>query len=395
VVGDVLPVVLTKNRQELKEGNRMAAEMIDNESGEIISNIDNGNALAALNKSEIDQQIATAHRFPRSVSQFQKDAMQLATLDEETAESMFYAMPRGGKTIEGPSVRLAEVVASSWGNLRSGARIIGIDEKFVTAQGFCFDLEKNVANSVEVKRRITNKKGDRFNDDMITVTSNAACSIALREAIFKVVPRALFKSIYQAARETAIGNAQTLASRRANVMDYFGKMGATPDRVLAAIERAAIEDITLDDLAKLKGIATSIKEGDLSVDNAFPDPKLKGASEKTQSLNDELKKPTASSPKSDESESAKRAKEPVKEEAAPQGGGECGNYDDFMKLAEAAAKEKNVDVEQFDKGIGLALMAARCKGKQNKTTIPWRESVLSAVRSGSFDFSTGKIGSLA
>src|SRR5678816_4803120 len=99
---------------------------------------------------------------------------------------MFYSLPRGGRNIVGPSVRFAEVVASSWGNIRSGARIIDIDDKFITAQGQCFDLEKNICVQVEVKRRITKKDGKRYDDDMIGVTGNAACSISLRNAVFKV-----------------------------------------------------------------------------------------------------------------------------------------------------------------------------------------------------------------
>ena len=48
----------------------------------------------------------------------------MATIDAEVAGSCFYKLSRGGKTIEGPSVRLAEIVASAWGNLKFGARII-------------------------------------------------------------------------------------------------------------------------------------------------------------------------------------------------------------------------------------------------------------------------------
>src|SRR5262245_11187920 len=147
-------------------------------------------ALESLNRSEIDIQIATARKYPRSLLKFKNDAEAMACLDEETASSCFYALKRAEKPIEGPSVRLAEIVASAWGNLRSGARIIAEDEKFVVAQGACHDLEKNVAFQVEVRRRITDKNGRRYSDDMITTTCNAACSIALRNAIFKAIPGA-------------------------------------------------------------------------------------------------------------------------------------------------------------------------------------------------------------
>src|SRR5712664_3702907 len=142
-------------------------------------------ALEVINKSEINVQIATAKRFPRSVTKFQGEAISLVSLNEETAEGCVYALPRDGRTIEGPSARFAEVVAYSWGNCRAGARVVSEDGDFVTAQGVFWDLEKNTAIGYEVKRRIIDSKGRRYKPDMIGVTANAACSIALRNAILK------------------------------------------------------------------------------------------------------------------------------------------------------------------------------------------------------------------
>src|SRR5580692_8587501 len=147
--------------------------------------------IGAIVRAEIDTQIATAKAYPRSVALFKKKALGLATEDQDTAESCFYAVPRGGKKIEGPSIRLAEIVGYSWGNLNYGSRIIADDGKMVTAQGVCHDLESNVRASVEINRRVTNKQGKRYNDDLVILTSNAAAAIALRNAIFKVVPFAL------------------------------------------------------------------------------------------------------------------------------------------------------------------------------------------------------------
>lgn len=231
--------------------------------------LDASTAIMAMNKAEIDIQIATAHAYPRSITRFRKLALELATLDEETSSSMFYCLPRGGKKIEGPSARLAEVVGASWGNLRYGARIVAIDKDFVTAQGACHDLETNNAATVEVKRRITDSKGRRFNDDMIQTTCNAACSIALRQAIFKVVPFAFVKPIYEAARQASIGDAKTMSEKRAAAIDWFKKVGATEKQVLEALGREGIEEVTNDDLITLKGLATAIKEGDTTVEEAL------------------------------------------------------------------------------------------------------------------------------
>jgi len=220
-------------------------------------------------KAEVDMQITTAKAYPRSIKAFKDEALGMATLDEETASSCMYALPRAGKNIEGPSVRLAEIIASAWGNLRTEARVVGSDTKEITAEATTWDLEKNVAMRIQSKRRITDKYGRRFKDDMITVTGNAAVSIALRNSIFRVIPRAFTDAIYRAARQVAIGDAMTLSTRRANAVEGFARMGVVPEKVFELLGRASIEEITLDDLALLKGFYTAIKDGATSVDEVF------------------------------------------------------------------------------------------------------------------------------
>ena len=41
--------------------------------------------LALLNKGEIDMQIATAHKYPRSIVQFRNEVLQMVTLNEKVA----------------------------------------------------------------------------------------------------------------------------------------------------------------------------------------------------------------------------------------------------------------------------------------------------------------------
>ena len=233
--------------------------------------VDGSAMLAAINRAEVDIQIATAKRYPRSVQLFKAQARTLATLDEDTAATMFYALPREGKTIDGPSIRFAEVVGSSWGNLRYGARIVSIDEKHVTAQGACYDLERNLAATVEAKRRITNKYGKRYGDDMITVTSQAAMSIALRNAIFRVVPFALVKDIYEEARAASIGKGKTMAQRRQAAVDIFAKWGVAPDKMCLIAGRPSLDDLDDESLIRLRGIVTAIRDGETSIDEVLRD----------------------------------------------------------------------------------------------------------------------------
>lgn len=231
-------------------------------------------ALSEITRSEIDVQIATAKKYPRSVQKFRQDALSMATADKDIAASCFYKLKRKNSDgelayIEGPSVRLAEIVANAWGNLRFGARISAENEKEVVAQGIAHDLEKNVCNTIEVSRRITTKAGKRYGDDMIQVTKNAACSIALRNAIFKTVPFTYAKFIYEQAKKAAVGDTKTLGERRQSMLEAFTKMGVTKDQVLAHLEKGSIEDIGLSEIETMIGVFTAIKEGDTTIEEQF------------------------------------------------------------------------------------------------------------------------------
>lgn len=228
-------------------------------------------AVSAIVRSEVEAQLDAAHKYKRSTTRFLQEAKTLATITREVAESCMYSLPRGGKMITGPSVRLAEICASAYGNLQFGARVVDTEEKEIVAQGACWDMEKNNRCTIEARRRITNKHGKRYDDDMITVTGNAAASIALRNAVFRVIPRAYIDVVYEAARKAAIGEASSFSARREEIVNRLGKMGASKERVLLRLGRAGIEDITMEDAETLIGLGTAIKNGDLPLDEAFPE----------------------------------------------------------------------------------------------------------------------------
>lgn len=282
------------------------AEVMD----DIKESSDNGTMLANLARAEIDVQITTAKQYPRSLKAFKQQAMEMATLDEDTAASMFYVLPRAGKKIEGPSIRMAEVVGSCFGNLRYGARIVDVGDEFLTAQGACHDLEKNIAITYDVRRRITNKQGVKFNADMVQTTGNAAMSIALREAIFRVVPRALYKNIVDEAKLVSVGNAATMSEKRHKAFDWFAKAGAPQAKVLEFLGRAGIDDVTIDDLITLRGMVTSIKDGELTVDEIFAKHETPAAKARKSDLNDKLQ-PKAAVPEAGPKMDASPAKPPA------------------------------------------------------------------------------------
>ncbi len=107
-------------------------------------------------------------------------------------------------------------------------------------------------------------------DDMIAVTGNAACSIALRNAVFRVVPRALITPVYEAAKRVAVGDVKSLTSKRAQIIGRLKQMGAKEAAILAAVGAEKIEDIDLAKLEVLIGLGTAIKDGETTLETAFP-----------------------------------------------------------------------------------------------------------------------------
>jgi len=151
-------------------------------SNEIIK-VEQADMLQAINRAEIDIQISTAKQYPRDLPRVLNMIATYATMDKETAEDCFYILRRKDKdgndsVIEGLSVRMAEIIASAWGNLRIQTRIVGNDGRMITAQAMCHDLESNVAVCKEVSRSIMTKKGFTYSQDMQIVTGNAASAIA-------------------------------------------------------------------------------------------------------------------------------------------------------------------------------------------------------------------------
>jgi GTP:adenosylcobinamide-phosphate guanylyltransferase len=167
---------------------------------------------------------------------------------------------------------MAEIIASAWGNIRVATRIIGNDGKTITAQAVCHDLESNVAVTKCVPRRITNKYGKTYSEDMQIVTGNAAASIAFRNAVLAVIPKAVTKKIINEVKRVALGQSIDLESSRQNVITYYGKLGVKPEQLLAYLGVGTIEAIDKQKIFELRALRNAIEEGTTSVQETFIDP---------------------------------------------------------------------------------------------------------------------------
>lgn len=225
----------------------------------------------AVERANVDSQVSTAKQYPRSIKRSIENSIVMATMDTDTAQSCGYALPRGGKPITGPSVHLAKIIVSNWGNTRTEAKVVQITDKQIISRGTCWDLEANVASAFEVRRSIVDRYGKRFSDDMITVTGNAANSIAYRNAVFSVVPKAVVEKVYKAAQKFITGDLsddEKLIKRRTDAINYFNdEWGITEEEVIKLCGKQTVNQIKADEIALMLGMVQSLKDGDTTVED--------------------------------------------------------------------------------------------------------------------------------
>jgi len=164
------------------------------------------------------------------------------------------------------------MAVSAYGNIRAGARILGETEDghYIRAMGMCHDLERNVLIAMETQRRIIDKNGQRYNDDMIMTTANAAA----RSPYATHLPRRAQGSHQERLRRRRRGHqgsVKSLVESRQRAMEGLKSLSPslTPERVCAALERPGGGD-RVDDIVTLRGLYTAIKTGETSVEDAFP-----------------------------------------------------------------------------------------------------------------------------
>lgn len=235
--------------------------------------------LQAINRAEVDIQIATAKQYPRDINASLNKIATYAMMDKETAEDCFYVLRRqdangNSSVIEGLSVRMAEIIAGAWGNLRVQTRIIGNDGRMITAQAICHDLETNFAVSKEVKRRITTKSGKTYSEDMQVVTGNAAASIAFRNAVLAVIPKAITKRVINEIKQVALGQAIDVETARKNCLANFAKAGVNESMICQYLGIKSIAEIDKERLFELRATWNAIREGTTTVQETFIQPAI-------------------------------------------------------------------------------------------------------------------------
>lgn len=270
----------------------------NSQEGLIPSFSSGGGALAAITgnaaATSVLASIWVAKQFPRNLAEVTA-RMSQACSRLSLAQSATYAFPRGGTTVEGPSIRLAEALISAWGNAEAGWREVarhwdpqgadGLGCNVSECVAFCFDKETNVRREIAFTVNHTRDKSEvdsrgRKTGKMLRVPLDSErdvyelcanmASRRIRACILQVLPGWLVdEALEVTAKAIKEGDTRPLADVARSMEAKFLELGVTRDQLVANLGHS-IEEITRQDVVRLGKIYNSIKEGMVYVKEVFP-----------------------------------------------------------------------------------------------------------------------------
>ena len=241
---------------------------------------------------EVQAALLIAKRFPRNKALAYEKV--LATCSrEEFANSATYTYPRGGQTVTGPSIRLAEELARGWGNVEFGIRELAEYEDGTEVEAYCWDVEQNVRSKQTFRNpheRHTKQGVTKLTDprDVYEVNANMGAR-RLRSRILAIIPPDMVSAALNACRQTLAGNSEKPLSEKVGVIvRKFGALGITVTHIETRFGHE-LGKMLPEEYVDLVGIYNSLKDDQSKPSDWFAVPKAQGASEDAQKAEAALK----------------------------------------------------------------------------------------------------------
>ena len=238
--------------------------------------------------AEAQGKLVIAKRFPRDEVQSYAKAMEACQRPTMAAKA-FYSFPRGGQTVEGPTIRFAEELARCWGNIDYGIKELSQDDGKSEMQAYAWDLETN-AQSVQ---NFTNPHQREQGKKMVTLTSQRdiyenntnMATRRLRSRILAILPAWFVEDAIAECKRTLSGHNDTpLIDRVKKMVVQFAKLGVTQEMIEKRLKRK-IDTMTSDDFVEYVGIYNAVKGGESKIADWFD--AQKEASNLTEALKGE------------------------------------------------------------------------------------------------------------
>lgn len=242
-------------------------------------------AIVARESQETQAMVAVAQRFPRNPMKSMDRILQACTR-QGLAESSVYQYQRGGTDISGPSIRLAEAIAQSWGNIQFGYREVNRGENngvgFSEVEAFAWDLETNTRKPAQfiVKHWRDKKNGGGYalkdERDIYELIANLA-SRRVRNCILALIPGDVVDAAVRQCDLTMKASADVTKESIQKMIDVFAEFGVTKKNIEQRIQRR-IDSITPALMVQMKKIFASLRDGMSSPSDWFEmDVKAEGS----------------------------------------------------------------------------------------------------------------------
>ncbi|MGH3584827.1 MAG: hypothetical protein ACRDQ0_00750 [Pseudonocardia sp.] len=234
--------------------------------------------------AEVQAAVIVARQFPRNEPMaIQK--MKIAFAQNNLAIRSFFRFNRGGSNVSGETIQFAKELARCWTNIHYGVHELRRDDAAGESemQAWAWDLETNERASttfIVPHTRWTKTNGGTRLEDPRDVYENNSNNGArrLREMIFSVLPdwfREQAKSIATNTVENGQGD-KPLAQRTADCIAHFEGLGVTVEQLEESRNRESGKWTNLD-LGQLQIIAESIRRGEITVEEEFPQQRVTAA----------------------------------------------------------------------------------------------------------------------
>jgi hypothetical protein len=227
--------------------------------------------------AEVQAAVIVAQSNPRDVQRAMQ-AMRDSCINPRLAARAFFAFPRGGEQVSGPSVYLARELARIWGNISHGVAELSRDDEHGQSemQAYAWDLETNtrVATTFIVPHKRDTKKGVKALTDMRDIYENNANAGArrARECMFAVLPQWYTDEAQDLCTKTnEHGGGKPIQQRIADALAVYAGLGIAEEQLVERIGRPAARWTGLE-LAQLTTLYGSLQRGEVRKEVEFPPP---------------------------------------------------------------------------------------------------------------------------
>lgn len=225
--------------------------------------------------AEVAAAVQVAQAYPRDTQAALREMREVCRL-KSMADRAFFAYPKAGSTVTGPTVHLARELARIWGNIQySSAEMARSDVRAESEmQAVAWDLQTNAraAQIHIVPHKMDTKRGVKVLTDMRDIYENNANMGArrLRAVIFAVLPSWFVDEAVDLCNATLEdGGGVPLAHRIASIVDAFAGLDITTEQLEANRGKPSAR-WTAHDVAALVVLGKSLRSGEITRDEAFP-----------------------------------------------------------------------------------------------------------------------------